>query len=75
MTNWINEDWSEQMFKVLEKYHSLGRVSKSRAAAVVVTPGEMMVANNPDRNRSKVTSVSSENKAKVIYDFLKSKLY
>ena len=66
MTNWNNnQTWDEQLFDVI------GR--NSRAAAVVVTPCQMMVANNPNRN-SKAASVSVQrqrpNKAKIIADFI-----
>ncbi len=51
--------------------------NKSKAAAVVVTPCQMMVGSNPNRIRNKAASVGvqRENKAKVIYDFLNSKQY
>ncbi len=48
------------------------RLNSSKAAAVaVVTPCQMMVSNNPDRN-SKAASVSVQrpNKAKIIADFI-----
>ncbi len=66
------DNWNEQLFDVIGKNRG-----SSRAAAVVVTPCQMMVANNPNRNHnSKAASVSVQrqrqrpNKAKIIADFI-----
>ncbi len=64
----------EQLFDIIGCIRERKHGSKA-AAVAVVTPCQMMVANNPNRNKSKAASVSSENKVKVIYDFLNSKQY
>ncbi len=66
--------WDEQLFEMIGRMRQQNRGSK---AAAVVTPCPMMVANNPNRNKSKAASVGVQrvNKAKVIYDFLNSKQY
>ncbi len=62
--------WDEQLYEMIGR---IRQAKGSKAAVVIETPCDMMVANNP--NRSKAASVLRENKAKVIYDFLNSKLY
>ncbi len=61
----------EQLFDMIGRMRQQNRGSK---AAAVVTPCQMMVANNPNRNKSKAASVSSTDKVKIIYDFI-SKQY
>ncbi len=64
------DNWNEQLFDIIGRMRQQNRGS-SRAAAVV-TPCQMMVGNNPNRNKSKAASVPSINKVKMISDFISS---
>jgi hypothetical protein len=57
--------FDEQLFEMIGRL----RTSKSKAAAVV-TPCQMIVRNNPERdNKSKVASVPAAVKVRIIADF------
>ncbi len=63
----------EQLFEIIGRMRQQNRGSRS---AAVVTPCQMMVANNPNRNKSKAASVVVSglgiNKVKMISDFISS---
>jgi hypothetical protein len=65
-------DWDKQVFEAIKRSGDISRSRGSKAAAVVVGQEcQMLVGNNPNRNRSKSTFVTARvNKAKVIADFL-----
>ncbi len=62
------DNWNEQLFDMI------GRMRQHRGSktAAVVTPCQMMVGNNPNRNKSKAASVLGINKVKMISDFISS---
>ena len=59
------DNWNEQLYEMIGR---MRQAKGSKAAAVIETPCDIMVANKPNRNRSKASSVSSSgvNKAKII---------
>jgi hypothetical protein len=65
-------DWDKQVFEAIKRSGDISRSRGSKAAAVVVGQEcQMLVGNNPNRNRSRSASVTSNvNRIKVIADFL-----
>jgi hypothetical protein len=66
-------DWDRQVFEAIKRSGDISMSRGSKAAAVVVGQEcQMLVGNNPNRNRSKSASVVTArvNKAKIIADFL-----
>lgn len=70
--NW--EQWNQQLFEMIGRCRSRegsrGVSSPTSKAAAIGKQCQMIVSNNPDRNKSKAASVASINKAKVIADFI-----
>ncbi len=65
-----NQTWNEQLFEMIGRMRQ--NRSNSRAAAVV-TLCQMMVGNNPNRNKSKASVVVKNIiKVKEISDFISS---
>jgi hypothetical protein len=68
----------EQLFDIIGRIRERKHGSRSAAAIKIETLCQYTVGRNPSRIKSKAASavgVPRVNKAKVIYDFLNSKLY
>jgi hypothetical protein len=67
-------DWNKQVLEAIGRAGDVSRsrgTAGSRAAAVVGQECQMIIANNPNRSRSRAASVTTYvNKAKVIHDFI-----
>jgi hypothetical protein len=68
-------DWDKHVFEAIKRSGDISRSRGGGSRAAVVVVGQecqMLVGNNPNRNRSKSASVVTArvNKAKIIADFL-----
>jgi hypothetical protein len=66
------DKFQEQIFEMIGRCRNVGKGTSSRAAAVIGQECQMLLANDPNRNKSKAASVTGFNKVKVIADFLSS---